>query len=501
MKNKFYLGLIMALTLILSLGLAACGGEVTPTPSVGAAIATAVPTTILPATVTLASVTTVTSSIVTVTAAPPTPTARPATPALTTPVPTAVPATPAAPAPTAPLTKEPAPGATLAASAVVATGSPRLAYVETKTGSPGRGGTVTGGSLYTIDIASKTKKLLIQGGQRGVIGSPAWSPDNKFIAVAIRPDIQVANNQTSLFMVNADTGESKALLKDQPATASDSEPLWSPDGTTIAFTRLLVSAGTTTFEPTRSKSEVWLVDANGQNPRKLASGLQPAWSPDSRRIAFVTEGKIKPNGLSMPQDNALHLINAKGQNEWEPINTAKIPTDWTKYNYPFSGEAYFIQYPVFLEGGKTVGFTTIGATGLALTINSTTGSDIKMWGGQPEGGFGRTYSQPKGGSLMLFEGLPPSGARVFSIVDVSKTLPGDKALIPLQTFGGPPPNKKDAVLPAWSPDGKQVAYWSASPPFEGDYMGSTGPLIIGKIGTTEISEMTQGTISGLAWSN
>lgn len=456
----------------------ACDDRLTPTPSpvTVAAVATATSAPAATKVATAVPATTV-ASLPTVTPAPATTVAT-----------TAAAATTAAPvATTAAAATTNAPVATIAPSVAtavppVATAASRIAYVD-------------GYSLFVIDLASKVKKQLVQSGQQGVSGNPAWSPDNKLIVVAIQADIKAKNGRSELYTVNPDNGESKRLFADQPATASDSDPLWSPDGTTITFTRLLGSTGN--FDPIKNKHEIWLADANGQNPRKLASGWQPAWSPDSRRVAFVTDGTQRSDG-SYPQNNALHLINSKGQNEWEPLTTAKVPTDWTKFNYPFNGEATYLQWPVFLDDGKTVAFTSIGATGLVLTMNSSSGGDLKLWAGQFEGSFGRAYAQPKANTLLLFEGYPPSGFRSLGVVDTSKPAAPDKPI--LQNFGGNP-TKGEALLPAWSPDGTQIAYVNTKTAPTDIAAPVSGSLIVTKIGTSDATELVKGTITGVAWSH
>jgi Tol biopolymer transport system component len=475
MKRKFYFGLL--LLLVLSLGLGACAGEVTPTPSLPVVAATATSTSAATAT-TAPSTTTV--------ATPPTVTPQPATATTAAVSTTAAPATTsAAPVTTsaAPATTTAIPAATVAPATTATSGTvnnTRVAYVDNS-------------GLFVIDVTSKAKKQLLPGGQaQGVYGDPAWAGDYKTLVVALQANVKQKNSAATLYTVNPDSGESKKLLADQPANTSDISPVFSPDGTSIAFTRVLGSGGN--FDPSASKHEIWLVDANGQNPRKLANGWQPAWSPDSRRLAFVTDGTPKQG--TPYQNNALHLINNKGQNEWEPINTAKVPTDWTKFNFPFNGEAYVIQSPVFLEDGKTIGFTTNGATGLALTMNSNTGGDLKLWAGQMEGGFGRAFAQPKGGNFLMFENYPPSGFRGFSIADLSKGAAPDKPLF--RTMGGTP-NRGEALFPAWSPDGTQVAYVNSKSPSPDPAVIAPGILTILKISSGETVELASGTISGVAW--
>ncbi len=344
-------------------------------------------------------------------------------------------------------------------------------------------------NLFLYDPASKNKKLIFPGGSQTISGNPAWSPDNKTIVFTLQSSGKI-NSRAELFTLNLETGERRGFLGDQPLNASDVEPSWAPDGSAVLFTRLFQTSNN--FDPLKTRNEIWLADSNGQNPFKLASGQQPAWSPDSKRVVFVTEMKV---GSNQKHSNSLHLINARGQNEWEPLNTLKIPTDWSKYNFPFGGETTSIQYPVFLEGGKSIGFSTRGGTSVVLTINSSSGGDLKLWNGQPEGGYGRLLAAPKGGELLLFEGYPPSGTRNLGIVDLTRPPAVDKPV--LKQFGTP--GKLEALFPAWSPDGTAVAFISGTFQDSGEQPKANGTLVIGKL-SGEITELEKGTFTSLVWS-
>jgi len=78
--------------------------------------------------------------------------------------------------------------------------------------------------------------------------------------------------------MNADgTGTTKLTDGD----GLDAHPAWSPDGKRIAF----VSHRT-------GNNDIWLTNADGTGLRNLTAhpsqDTSPAWSPDGRRIAFVS---------------------------------------------------------------------------------------------------------------------------------------------------------------------------------------------------------------------
>jgi dipeptidyl aminopeptidase/acylaminoacyl peptidase len=72
----------------------------------------------------------------------------------------------------------------------------------------------------------------------------------------------------------------------------DFDPSWSPDGTRIAF------RSERSGEP-----EIWVMNADGAEQRRLAAGLSPAWSPDGSLIAFAgasgSLSLIRPDGTGL----------------------------------------------------------------------------------------------------------------------------------------------------------------------------------------------------------
>src|SRR5437588_612916 len=76
-------------------------------------------------------------------------------------------------------------------------------------------------------------------------------------------------------------------------SASGYDPAWSPDGRRIAFAARL-------DDPERLA--IYVVGATGGDPKRVvAAGEFPSWSPDGRRIAYVD-----------PDSGAVFVINVDG---------------------------------------------------------------------------------------------------------------------------------------------------------------------------------------------
>jgi serine/threonine protein kinase len=87
----------------------------------------------------------------------------------------------------------------------------------------------------------------------------AWSPDGQFIASDMWTDADIV-------IVNVQTREVNNVTS--TPNRAEQHPSWSPDGTQIAFE---VRQGT--------REEIWVMNADGTDPHKIADGCRPAWQP------------------------------------------------------------------------------------------------------------------------------------------------------------------------------------------------------------------------------
>ncbi len=113
-------------------------------------------------------------------------------------------------------------------------------------------------------------------------GTPAWLPNGEKIGFVHDGDFWVIDRE----------GTDRKNITKGRFKESMGYPAWSPDGEEIAYwSRVGGIFGI---------PDIYLMDADGRNPKKLTDDLfhddRPSWSPDGRKIAFSAYLRPQENG-------------------------------------------------------------------------------------------------------------------------------------------------------------------------------------------------------------
>jgi TolB protein len=146
-------------------------------------------------------------------------------------------------------------------------------------------------------------------------GTPAWSPDGRWIAFSrgSGPVVDDTIESVGIYVMRADGSHVRQITaRSRPSLGEDAEPQWSPDGRKILFQRFNVRAALP-----QDGVALWIVNlVDGREhrvtPWELRAGDTPDWSPDGKRILFhdnldgpatvsANLYTIKPNGTGLRQ--------------------------------------------------------------------------------------------------------------------------------------------------------------------------------------------------------
>lgn len=142
-------------------------------------------------------------------------------------------------------------------------------------------------------------------GESGENLSPSWSPDGSKIVFASNWN---GRRKSEIWVMNANgTGLVQLTTNVQlgsdgggPLFGNDRTPVWSPDGSRIAFA---------STRDGLTDTELYVMNADGSNQTRLtdntADDRNPTWSPDSLRIAFDRNATA---------DIGINIINRDGTN-------------------------------------------------------------------------------------------------------------------------------------------------------------------------------------------
>jgi TolB protein len=141
----------------------------------------------------------------------------------------------------------------------------RLAYM-----SKGETGTA---QIWLADADGGDARMLYDSALED--SAPAWSPDGT--KLAFESHGPVGGTDGDIYVLDLRSGTASQLTADPPAAPVHEEgPAWSPDGTMIAFTS----------ERSDLSGDIWIMQADGSDPRRLTTTPVLDESPDWQPLPF-----------------------------------------------------------------------------------------------------------------------------------------------------------------------------------------------------------------------
>jgi eukaryotic-like serine/threonine-protein kinase len=340
----------------------------------------------------------------------------------------------------------------------------------------------------------------------GRVGQPALSPDGKQFAFAW--DGGDAGGRGQLYVSLA--GRGKPVRLTNLENAADSNPAWSPDGQTLAFTRRVGGRG--------EGFSVYLIPSLGGVERRLdgATSNPAAWSPDGKWLYFSAP-------LS-PQKDAIFIESSLGGEkrrltdpppEFNDLSPAVSPDGrqiaFVRQQDVYNGDLYVCD----LRDGQTAGPARRLTSDRRTTLSPAWTSDgreivyVTGVGGPGGGGLTALYRVPSSGGVpKRLDGVGDYAVSV-SIAPKANRLAYARLYADYNLYrmelpaNGKPAGAPERFLsstrreatPSFSPDGKRIAFWSNRSGTENIWVADADGL-----NPVQLTSFTSGVAGSPQWS-
>jgi Tol biopolymer transport system component len=301
------------------------------------------------------------------------------------------------------------------------------------------------------------------------VSAPVWSPDGSGLAFLIR-----LANASELRVVTLDGSVRTVTRTCGPGSCGSYGPVWSPDGSQLAY----LSGG--------AIQSAYVVDAAGGDPRLLAQDVEgslswvratPGWRPGHEDGGTSSAPPSSTEPPSAPLVPGQLLFSSDAGSPDEPaVDLYTIRTDGSDLSAPLTTNPDFDGEPAWSPDGTAIAYRTSGGE---IRVMNADGTENRRIGD----GFHPVWS-PDGTELAFYADGGQGGRPAIFVMESD----GTRVRKISESAGG----DRD---PAWSPDGTVIAFT------RDDDAGRSGLYLMAPDGS-EVRRLTDlpGSVYQPAWS-
>ncbi len=287
----------------------------------------------------------------------------------------------------------------------------------------------------------------------------SWSPDGKTL---IFPDGKTSSTPSQIYSLSLDSLQARPITSPPKYWDGDVGPVFSPDGTKIAFLRAIDAA----------VRDIYVVDVQGGNPKRITTDDRYvnaiAWARDGASLVFSSDrgGKFSlwrialsggvPIRLPVGGEDAFspaiaprgdRMVYAQSSSKWSIMRMNLGAASSKDAPAPMLSSTQRDSAPQISPDGKHIAFQSWRSGTQEIWVSSSDGSDLAKLTSFERSLTGSPAWSPDGKAI-AFDSRPHGHSHIF--------VTGAQGGIPRQITSG----DENDIVPSWSPDGRWIYFGS-----------------------------------------